>query len=440
MNRTREQLLPILCHWITFLAHALPLRSVPTFIELVVGALLSQRGWVTTAYLAIAAQRHWTSYYKWLQQGRWSWRRLGQYLAVLLRCSFRRRVWYLVVDDSLNCRASPQAPSRGRHYNHSRKVNRPQFLQGQCWVLLAVVLSRGRRYCRAIPLLARLQRTVGNRSKLRAASVLLRAVGAIFQDCHVRVLLDCWYMRCKVIQYAQAWGFAVIGQVRRDTALYALPVEVVVVSGQRRRGRPRVYGLKYTPERVAVLPERRVRLWLYGKWQWVRYRSAPVKARFLKGQVVRLVWVQFEAEDGTLGVTRLLLATEADLRPEVILKAYARRWPIEPLFNQLRHGWGWLDAWQQSRQVLARWVQLVFVAYALAQLLVLKGGDHLAALTQLTPWRQDRPITAGLVRLALQRLLSQVNLRAWWDPKSRQFQPPAAAAETASGSLLAQAA
>src|SRR5512144_1451732 len=322
MNRTREQLLPILCHWIPFLAHALALRSVPTFIELVVGVLLSQRGWVTTAYLAIAAQRHWTSYYKWLQQGRWSWRRLGQYLAVLLRCSFRRRVWYLVVDDSLNCRASPQAPSCGRHYHHSRKVNRPKFLQGQCWVLLAAVLSRGRRYCSAIPLVARLQRTVGNRSKLQAACVLLRAVGAIFQECRVRVLLDCWYMRRRVIQYAQAWGFAVIGQIRRDTALYAIP-EVVVVGGPRRRGRPRWYGLKYTPERVAVLPERRVRLWLYGKWQWVRYRSAQVKARFLKGQVVRVVWVQFEAEDGTLGATRLLLATEVDLRPAVIIKAYA---------------------------------------------------------------------------------------------------------------------
>src|SRR5512144_1419845 len=439
MNRTREQLLPILCHWIPFLAHALALRSVPTFIELVVGVLLSQRGWVTAAYLAITAQRHWTSYYKWLQQGRWSWLRLGQYLAVLLRCSFKRRVWYLVVDDSINCRASPQAPSCGRHYHHSRKVNRPKFLQGQCWVLLAAVLSRGRRYCSAIPLVARLQRTVGNRSKLQAACVLLRAVGAIFQECRVRVLLDCWYMRRRVIQYAQAWGFAVIGQIRRDTALYAMP-EGVVVGGRRRRGRPRRYGLKYTPERVAALPERRVRLWLYGKWHWVRYRSAVVKARFLKGQVVRMVWVQFEAEEGTLGTPRLLLATEAALRPEVILKAYARRWPIEPLFNQLRHGWGWLEAWQESRQVLARWVQIVFVAYALAQLLVLKGGDHLAALTQLAPWRQGRPVTAGLVRLALQRLLGQVNLRAWWDPKSRKFQPPAVAEETVSGLPLAQAA
>src|SRR5512147_2077765 len=216
MNRTREQLLPILCHWITFLAHALPLRSVPTFIELVVGALLSRQGWVTEAYLAIAAQ------------GRWSWRRLGQYLAVLLRCSFQRRVWYLVGDDSINCRTSPQAPSRGRHHNHSRKVNRPRFLQGQCWVLLAAVLSQGRQYYGAIPLLARLQRTVGNRSKLRAACVLLRAVGAIVQDSQVRVLLDCWYMRCRVIQYAQAWGCAVIDQVRRDTALYALPKVVMV--------------------------------------------------------------------------------------------------------------------------------------------------------------------------------------------------------------------
>ena len=86
-------------------------------------------------------------------------------------------------------------------------------------LVLAAVLSRGRRYGSAIPLLARLQRTVGNRSKLRAACVLLRAVGAIFQDCHVRVLLDCWYMRRLVIQDAHAWGFAVIGQIRRDTAL-----------------------------------------------------------------------------------------------------------------------------------------------------------------------------------------------------------------------------
>jgi hypothetical protein len=155
---------------------------------------------------------------------------------------------------------------------------------------------------------------------------------------------------------------------------------------------------------------------------------------------VRAVWVQFEAEEGTLGAPRLLIATAADLRPQVISKAYARRWPMAPLCNQLRHGWGWLEAGQQSRQVWARWVQSLFVAYALPQVLVLKGGDRLAARTRLTPWRQDRPVTAGLVRLALQRIVGQVNLRAWWDPKSRQVQPPAVAEETAAEPPLAQAA
>ncbi len=39
-----------LCYWITFLAEALPLRSVGTFIELLIGAMLTPAGFVTEAY------------------------------------------------------------------------------------------------------------------------------------------------------------------------------------------------------------------------------------------------------------------------------------------------------------------------------------------------------------------------------------------------------
>ena len=67
-------------------------------------------------------------------------------------------------------------------------------------MLLAAGLSRGRRYCSVIPLLARLQPLVGNRSKLPAACGLLRALGAILQECQVGVLLDCWDLRGTVIQ------------------------------------------------------------------------------------------------------------------------------------------------------------------------------------------------------------------------------------------------
>ena len=43
-----------LCDWITFLSAALPPRSVGTFLELLIGAMLTPAGFVTEAYLLIA--------------------------------------------------------------------------------------------------------------------------------------------------------------------------------------------------------------------------------------------------------------------------------------------------------------------------------------------------------------------------------------------------
>ena len=57
---------------ITFLTKVLPARSVPTFIELLIGAMLTQTGFVTDAWLAIKPLRSRTAYYKRLQRGKWS--------------------------------------------------------------------------------------------------------------------------------------------------------------------------------------------------------------------------------------------------------------------------------------------------------------------------------------------------------------------------------
>jgi hypothetical protein len=39
---------------------------------------------VTEAYLLLDMKNHWTSYYKWLQQGRWSWLALARQFARLV--------------------------------------------------------------------------------------------------------------------------------------------------------------------------------------------------------------------------------------------------------------------------------------------------------------------------------------------------------------------
>jgi len=57
---------------ISFLVQVLPVLSVPSFIELLIGAMITQSGFVTDAWLAINPKRTWSAYYKWLQQGKWS--------------------------------------------------------------------------------------------------------------------------------------------------------------------------------------------------------------------------------------------------------------------------------------------------------------------------------------------------------------------------------
>jgi hypothetical protein len=118
------------------------------------------------------------------------------------------------------------------------------------------------------------------------------------------------------------------------------------------------------------------------------------------------------------------LSTDHSLSAEAIFTAYARRWSIEDLFNQMKNRWGWREAWQQSRQVLHRWTQIISIAYALPQLLATYCGDQVQPLLGLTPWRKKNAVTAGLVRLGLHLIFGNVRVRAWWHPKLRKFQPP----------------
>ena len=108
---------------ITFLGRALPIRSVPTFIELLIGAMLTQAGFVTEAWLAINPLRRWTAYYKWLQQGKWSWVALGVQLARLIVERYPQQNWFLIFDDTLIFRSSKKAPGSKIHYQHGNKTN-----------------------------------------------------------------------------------------------------------------------------------------------------------------------------------------------------------------------------------------------------------------------------------------------------------------------------
>lgn len=411
-----------LCNWITFLAKALPLRSTGTFIELLIGAMLTPRGLVTDAYLMLAMRNHWTSYYKWLQQGKWSWLALARQFVRLMLANVTHDVVHLTMDDTLTLRASKKAPGSRIHHQHGNKVNLSTFVQGQCWVNLAIINRRPGKEPVALPLLSRLMPSSGNTGKWVAANTLIRAVQSLLRGFKVRVLMDSWYMRQYVISTMLNRGFDVMGQVRRDTRLYDVPAPRL----ENQRGRSRKYGEKLTPEQVEHLHRWMATLHIYGKEQRVRLRSILAKARFLNGRLVRAVWCEFENDHkpGQWKTASLLLSTDTALTAEQIVESYSLRWSIEPRFNQLKQAWGMKEAWQQTQPTLHRWVHITMAGYGLVQLLSCLNSQAVAALCQHAPWRKHQPQTAGQIRKGRVDILRHVAIRSWWNAKCKKFMPP----------------
>jgi Transposase DDE domain len=399
---------PILATLIGRISAAVPARVRTTFLELLIGAAATKGGHVTDAILASGLSRAWTTYYWFLEYGRWSWLHVWHVLPGVLTALFAPAVWHVIVDDTVVERISTRAPGSVIHHNPHAKPNRPPFLRGQGWLCLAAVVERGWQVG-AVPLMLRLVRRGTNRGKLKSARFLLRLLGQRLGQ--VRVLLDAWFMRGWLITLTLADGHTVIGCVRRDLALYEVPRP----PRRRRRGRPLKYGARLTPDKVEALPAQRSAGILYGKLAVVRWRSCRVAARFLKGRVVRAVWVELEhpEQPDKPRQQRLLICTEPDLPALEVITAYAKRWAVEPLFKDIKHGWGLTEAWQRSRQGLMRWVTVRAVGYALCQMLAYTNPARLAGLARPAPWRPPGTQTAGVIQAGIARILRELGLPAF---------------------------
>ena len=427
---------PILASVVARIAAAVPSRVRATFLDLLLGAAATKGGHVTDAILAAGFSRGWSTYYWFLETARWSWLRVWEAQIEVLKLLFQPRVRYAVIDDSVVERVSTAAPGSLMHHNHNAKPNRPKFLRGQGWLCLAAVIERDDFAVGAVPLMLRLVRRGTNRGKLKSAGFLLRLLGQRLGP--VRLLLDAWFMRAWLIKRAVAAGHTVIGCVRRDLALFEVPKP----PRKRRKGRSRKYGERLTPDRVAALLEHRSAQILYGKLEVVRYRSCLVAARFLHGTVVRAVWIELERTDrrDKPRQQRLLICTDPTLSATEVITGYAKRWSVEALFKNLKHGWGMKDAWQQSRQVLMRWVTVLAAAYAINQMLAFTDPARLDGLAQPAPWRAPGTRTAGIIQVGIARILREVGLPAFIAAISGKIHTAAAGNGRASAPLAAKAA
>jgi SRSO17 transposase len=409
----------LLSDWITALLTAVPLRSRATFAELLCGCLLSKEGWVTSAISSIQTDMHWTTFYKMLQRGSVKTQALAVALFHLVQKHCTEPILTLVLDDTLVPRQSKDAPGSKIQFDHSRKPNRPSFMQAQVWVTIGVsVVDALGRNC-VLPVRSKLVPETGNRSKLRIAEALVRAL-LPHAAMPVRMLFDAWFMRKNFVLPLVKRNVRFIGRSRHDTALFLPPPPRV--KGQRGAGRK--YGERITPESRAMLPVTETKLFIYGKEQTVRIQSANAVARFLRGMRVTAVWCQiFDDTKKEWSATKLILSNETDLDAQEIIRLFSRRWGIEPLFHNLKRWWGCKDLWQQSNRVLELWMQMRSSAYVLTQMLAMQLQQSFP-MSEVAPWRIGRPVTAGLFLTWLRREYSGLRFRAAFCVKSQQFQWP----------------
>jgi len=406
--------------WINFVIAPIPKRAVGTYVELLIGAVLSGTGHVTDAMLEVGHQKHFTTYYKMLGQGQWSWIAVAKQLVLLIVKYFPRKEWNLIIDDFICPRVSENAPGVKYHREHSQKPNRSKYIWGQQWISLGLALPWG-KICACIPLLLRLHKKVGNTSKIKRAIMLIKLVLPWFKqqkdEIVMRVLADCWYMKSTFILPMIELGVNAIGQVRKDTALFFEPKP----KSANQKGRPRKYGNKITGIEFDKIPIISKIINIYGKRQIVKYKSTKCLARFLKGMPVIAVWCQLENQKSWT----LILSTDLFVTPARIIKLYGRRWKTEPMFNEIKHLFGIARAWEQTSRALHRWVSMICLSYAINRLLsLLAQSKKFKKISPFVQWRQNGVMTAGLIRMGLKILFRHFGFFELWNPKSQKLVLP----------------
>jgi hypothetical protein len=407
-----------LCHWFSALGAALDPRSATRLAYLFLGAVLARgrrtvTSWIRAADLGAEFRPCYTTVSAAGKRADAVAARLVHAVLKPLLAGMERLVFAL--DDTPTPRYGPQVQGAGVHHNPTPGPAGSPFVYGHVWVVLGLLAAHPLWGMIALPLLARLyvrKKDVGGidkkhrpefRTKLEMAVALVRWAQAwlSFLGKPVWVVVDGAYAKAPFLKPLMARGVVVVSRLRKDAALWTVPV--AKAGG---RGRPRKYGA----QRIALAKRAgQTRGWtaetfeLYGKRTEKRYKTFEATWR-PAGGAIRVVlvqepkgWIAFFCTDPK--------ATVAD-----ILTLVANRFSLETAFRdvkevvgagqqQVRHVWASVGSFH-----LCLWTFTMTEVWAWD-----RDEDALVAHRRASPWDDEprRPSHADKRRAWRQELLSQ---------------------------------
>lgn len=255
------------------------------------------------------------------------------------------------IDDTPTKRYGKHVEGAGIHHNPTPGPAEQKYLYGHVWVTLAWVVRHASWGTIGLPLLAFLYVRRANLDsiapwcKVKFQTKLEQAADLVeWAACYVNLLgkklwivVDGAYIKKPFLKRAKKAGVTVVGRLRKDAALWSVPVPVP--PGQRKRGAPRKYG----KDRISLAKRAghrqgwtRENFKLYGAEKLVCYKTflATYKPA---GGLLRVVIVR-ELD----GSWRAYCCTDVNATVTEILEAVADRSAIEQNFHDLKevHGTG----------------------------------------------------------------------------------------------------
>jgi hypothetical protein len=388
-----------LCHWFSALATPLDARSASRLACLFLGAILA-RGrrtvtqWIRAAGLSAEFRPCYTTVAAAGKRADSVAVRLIYEVIKPLLAGMSRVV--LALDDTPTPRYGPHVQGAGVHHNPTPGPAGGPFVYGHVWVVLGLLVAHPTWGVIALPLLARLYARKKDlpaidkkhrptfATKLELAVALMKwAKGWLdFVAAPLWVVTDGAYAKAAFLKPLIGMGVVVVSRLRKDAALWTVPV-----ARAGARGRPRKYG----ESRIALAKRAgQTRGWttgtfeLYGKATPKKYKTFEATWR-PAGGVIRVVlvdepkgWVAFFCTDAS--------ATVAE-----ILGLVADRFSLETCFRdckeivgagqqQVRHVWASVGSFH-----MCLWAFTMTEAWAWN-----RSEAELVAHRSASPW-DDRP-------------------------------------------------
>ena len=386
---------------------------------------------VTGAIVAAGAgAKHFSCYHRFFSRAQWCLDSVGHVLLVLaLRWVPDDAAVLLGMDDTLCRKTGRHIWGAGMHHDPLRSTSaRPAFAFGHSWVVLSIHIALPFLTNRliAIPFMFRLYRkkqkkrppgrpkgerkSTGEatereyRTRPQLAVEMLEIAAGWLNGHRIRVVGDSEYSG-KSISRKLPEGMDLFGRMPMDAALYAEPDS----STRGKNGRPRTKGDRLpNPAQLArsrAVKWLKTRVHIYG-------RSVPV---WLKWQ--RALWYNSAGRRPVLSVVvrdpsrkrrdDCFFTTDVSATPSDVVETYAKRWPLEVAFRDIKQELGLEDAQSRTRRAVERTAPMAMVVYGATVLWYAWCGHALRERWFVrTPWYRKKSTVSFADMLATLRQAS----------------------------------